>query len=82
MNNIHKALSSVARMYYYAAMLSVFLTSLIIIVHSKWFGNGSPSAIAFVAVCGLMITFGSATQCIRLTLMDQEDKNSNSEPKQ
>ena len=78
MNNLIKALSSNARMCYYAAVLSAFLSSFIIIVHAKWSGNGSPHTQAFVAVCGLMITLGSATQCIRLTLLDQEKKKSDS----
>mgnify|MGYP003607657728 FL=1 len=69
-------------MYYYAAVLSAFLTSMIIIVHSKWSGNGSPRALAFVAICGLMMTLGAATQCIRITLLNQEEMDSNPTPKQ
>lgn len=82
MKNILKALPKHARAHYWAAVLAAFAASLIIIVAARWSENPSPSSVALVAVCGLMITLGSATQCIRIMLLDQKQKDTESAPEQ
>ena len=78
-DDLLNALSSRARAHYRAALFSAFSASIIIIVIAKWFDGASSAALPLIAVCGLMTTLGSATQCIRLTLLEQKEKNSGSE---
>jgi len=72
-HDLLKGLSSCARRHYHAALLEGFGCSIFIIAYVSFCDNASPGILALVAVCGLMGVLCAATQCIRITLVDQKE---------